>query len=120
MIEIRVPDFKNAIMTFYTKYDPAPCDKKYQTLFPLFGEGLGTRLRLSVCARACTQATPFLIHSARSSSMASKELHKVISRSYLLLVHFGTEISSFFDCSRCAFCAFSAGTVLQSTTYGRG
>ena len=35
-------------MTFFTKYDPAPCDKKchskHQTLFPLFEEGLGTRL----------------------------------------------------------------------------
>jgi len=30
------------------QFDPAPCDKKsrskHQTLFPLFGEGLGTRL----------------------------------------------------------------------------
>ena len=35
-------------MTFFTKYGPAPCDKncrsEHQTLFPLFGEGLGTRL----------------------------------------------------------------------------
>jgi len=40
--------YKNAIMTFFTKYGPAPCDKNcrsdHQTLFPLFGEGLGTRL----------------------------------------------------------------------------
>ena len=38
----------NAIMTFFTQFDPAPCDKKSrserQTLFPLFGEGLGMRL----------------------------------------------------------------------------
>jgi len=35
-------------MTFFTKYGPAPCDKncrsEHQTLFPRFGEGLGTRL----------------------------------------------------------------------------
>ena len=35
-------------MTFFTKYGPAHCDKncrsEHQTLFPLFGEGLGTRL----------------------------------------------------------------------------
>jgi len=37
--------FKNAIMTFFTKYGPAPCDKKcrseHQTLFLLFGLLLG-------------------------------------------------------------------------------
>jgi len=33
-------------MTFFMKYGPAPCDKNcHQTLFPRFGEGLGTRLR---------------------------------------------------------------------------
>ena len=35
-------------MTFFTKYGPAPCDKKccsdHQTLFLHFGEGLGMRL----------------------------------------------------------------------------
>ena len=35
----------NAIITFFTPFDPAPCDKKsrseHQTLFPLFGEGSG-------------------------------------------------------------------------------
>jgi len=35
-------------MTFFTKYSPAPSDKKchskHQTLFPLFRKGLGTRL----------------------------------------------------------------------------
>jgi len=35
-------------MTFFTKYGTAPCDKncrsEHQTLFLLFGEGLGTRL----------------------------------------------------------------------------
>ena len=40
--------FKNTIMTFFTKYSSTPCDKKccseHPTLFPLFGEGLGTRL----------------------------------------------------------------------------
>ena len=40
--------FKNTIMTLLTKYGPASCDKKchseHQTLFPLFGEGLGMRL----------------------------------------------------------------------------
>jgi len=39
-------------MTFFTKYGPAPCDKNcrsdHQTLFPLFGEGLGTRLGCDV------------------------------------------------------------------------
>ena len=34
--------------TFFMLFDPTPCDKKsrseHQTLFPLFGEGLGTRL----------------------------------------------------------------------------
>ena len=47
-------------MTFFTKYGPAPCDKncrsEHQTLFPLFGEGLGTGLvqafsRFSYCKR---------------------------------------------------------------------
>jgi len=41
--ETRVPDI-NAIMTFFTKYGPTPCDKncrsEHQTLFPLFGEDL--------------------------------------------------------------------------------
>ena len=36
------------IHTFFMKYGPTPCDKKcrseYHTLFPFFGEGLGTRL----------------------------------------------------------------------------
>ena len=35
----------NAIITFFTPFDPAPCDKKsrseHQILFPLFGEGSG-------------------------------------------------------------------------------
>ena len=35
----------NAIITFFTPFDLAPCDKKsrseHQTLFPLFGEGSG-------------------------------------------------------------------------------
>ena len=38
----------NAIITFFTPFDPAPLDKKsrseHQTLFPLFGEGLGMRI----------------------------------------------------------------------------
>ena len=46
--------YKNAIMTFFTKYGPTPCDKnrcsEHQTLFPLFGEGLGTRLKETVCS----------------------------------------------------------------------
>jgi len=40
--------YKNAIMTFFTKYSTAPCDRKcrseHQTLFLFFGEGLGTKL----------------------------------------------------------------------------
>jgi len=49
--------YKNAIMTFFTKYGPAPCDKIVTqntrpsfpfTLFPPFGEGLGTRLPVDV------------------------------------------------------------------------
>ena len=38
----------NAMITFFTPFDPTPCDKKsrseHQTFFLLFGEGLGTRL----------------------------------------------------------------------------
>ena len=37
----------NAIITFFTPFDPAPCDKKcrseHQTLFPLFGGGVWGR-----------------------------------------------------------------------------
>ena len=38
----------NAMITSFTPFDPTLCDKKsrseHQTLFPLFGEGLGMRL----------------------------------------------------------------------------
>ena len=43
----------NAIITFFTPFDPAPCDKKsrseHQTLFPLFGEGSGHETRPWLC-----------------------------------------------------------------------
>ena len=52
-------------MTFFTKYGPAPCDKncrsehQMQTLFPRFGEGLGTRLLLSWAWRPGNEANSF-------------------------------------------------------------
>ena len=43
----------NAIITFFTLFDSAPCDKKsrseHQTLFPLFGEGSGDENKCRLC-----------------------------------------------------------------------
>ena len=45
----------NAIITFFTLFDFAPCDKKsrseYQTLFLLFGEGSGHETKCRLCRK---------------------------------------------------------------------
>ena len=47
MAAVRCTCTGNAIITFFTPFDPAPCDKKcrseHQTLFPLFGGGVWGR-----------------------------------------------------------------------------
>ena len=56
-----------AIITSFTPFDPAPCDKKsrseHQTLFPLFGEGSGhkTMLKGGLGTRLCKWLTKSVV-----------------------------------------------------------